>query len=95
MRSSKRRRGNDQPPAEDPAVIRQEALALLATMVHGDYLMTETLLPRNLPQAQAISRDLSMMAAALLINWSKEIGVPPNDLLSDIAIGQALDATTR
>lgn len=74
---------------------RERALALMAAMVHSDYQSAGHMLPTTIAEGRAVSLDLSMIAAALLINWSKEVGIDPKDLLADIALGQALDATTR
>lgn len=95
MALSKRRPGKEQPPVENLPSARELALSLLAAMVFDDQQTAKKLLPESIDVAQAVTADLSLISAALLISWGRDIGLPPEELLADIAIGQALDATTR
>ena len=74
---------------------RERSFALMTSYVLADYETHAALLESIDPSAHAQTLDLSMIAAALLINWSKEANIDPKDLLADIAIGQALESTTR
>jgi hypothetical protein len=74
---------------------RERSFALMTAFTHGTHELPESILPTTVEDGQSQCLDLAMIASALLINWSREVGVDPTDLLTDIALGQALDATTR
>jgi hypothetical protein len=95
MRLSKRRRDSESSRGDLPMTARERSLAMVASMIHADYRSAEQIAPKNGYDGYHQAIDLSMIAAALLINWSKEVGIDPKDLLADIALGQALEATTR
>lgn len=74
---------------------RDSTMALVACFVHGNDEAATNMLPTTIEGGREAAADLATFAAALLINWSREVGCQPHELLAEIALGQALDSTTR
>lgn len=74
---------------------RDSTMALVACFVYGNDKAAARILPTTVQGGKEAASDLATFAAALLINWSQEVGCQPHELLAEIALGQALDSTTR
>lgn len=53
-----------------------------------------SMLPDNLTDAHEQIVDLALVAASLLSCWAREAKLPPEVLLRDLAVGQAIERTT-
>lgn len=95
MRLSRRRPSRAPQHSNSEMTTRERTIGLVSAFIHNDHGATGHFLPYTKHQSEQQALDLALVAAALLINWSNEAGIDPKDLLSDIALGQALDATTR
>ena len=65
---------------------RRRSIALISSWVHD-----EAAVPTELVNDPALSVDLALLAAAFLRCWANEAGIPPQVLLADIALGEALE----
>jgi len=71
---------------------RERSFLLISTWMHSEAAVTtETVTPEEECHDQI--RDLGLVAASLLRCWAKEAGIPPHILLTDLALGQALEET--
>jgi hypothetical protein len=81
-------------PSNGPEV-RQRALAIISAWALGTDTLPEGILPDSIPDLIELSLDLGLVAAAFLHCWAGATEIPIPTLLSDIALGQALDQFTR
>jgi len=61
---------------------------MVSAWVHEDPETAQAIALEKHPD-QAL--DLALLGAAFLRCWAEAAGIPPHTLLSDIALGQALD----
>lgn len=77
---------------ENVPEVRAASMLLISAWIHDEPFVPVEYVDQVDPAD--VAKDLSMVAAALLRCWANEIGIQPTDLLSDLAVGQALDGTS-
>ena len=81
--------------ASSAADTRERSLAIVSAWTLSLPTLPVGIMPDSHEERMDLALDLGLLAAAFLHGWSACIGVLPNDLLTDIALGQALDHLTR
>lgn len=71
--------------------IRGLSLAIIAAWLLEEPTLPSGAIPDGQEAVTALAVDLGLVAAAFLRCWALENGIPAEELLSDIALGQALD----
>ena len=70
---------------------RELSLAIIAAWLYEEPVLPHGVMPDGEEAVTTLAVDLGLVAAAFLRCWALESRVPAEELLSDIALGQALD----
>ena len=72
-------------------MINSNAFELISLFVLQESQVTPESLPEDPEELKVLTLTLSMIAGSLVHCWANEIGLSPQELLTTLAIGQALE----
>lgn len=82
-------------PSSVDRATRERSLVIVSAWTLDTGVIPAEVMPKTRKELQALVLDIGLVAAAVIHAWAGEVDADPHQLLSEIAIGQAILDVTR